>query len=530
MVLKGIVEQQLNCLTERRLLSRIIENVNKVGFAVALICALLAAMPAVAQNAPATAAQPEVIEINTAAPAHPFPHFWEQMFGSGRAILSLREGYRNDLRQVKQITGFQYIRFHAIFQDEVGVYDEDAQGNPVYNFSYVDQIYDGLLANGVKPFVELSFMPKKLAAKESLHAFWYKQNVSPPKDWKRWDDMITHFTQHLVDRYGIDEVASWYFEVWNEPNIDFWTGNPKQATYWELYDHTARAIKAVNSRLRVGGPSTAQAAWADAFIAHCVQNKVPVDFVSTHVYGNDKAEDVFGTHEVIPRDKMVCRAVEKVHNQIKASAMPDLPLIWSEFNASYSNEPEVTDSAYMGPWMAETLAQCDGLVDIMSYWTFSDVFEEQGVVKTPFYGGFGLLAEDSIPKPSFDVFELLHRLGGQRIALNSDSALLTRRDDGTLVLAVWNYAPPGEAGTPKTFTLHFTGTNLSHATISRVDRDHGDVHPAYEKMGAPRYPTEAEIQELRKAAELAPAEEQDVNNGELTLTIPGQGLALVELQ
>src|ERR1017187_5963078 len=340
--------------------------------------------------------KPDAIVVDASAPTHPFPHFWEQMFGSGRAILTLRESYRNDLREVKQITPFEYVRFHAIFHDEVGIYDEDAQGHPLYNFSYVDQIYDGLLANSVRPFVELSFMPKKLAAREAIYAFWYKQNVSPPKDWNKWDDLITQFTKHLVDRYGIDEVSQWYFEVLNEPNLDFWAGDPKQATYFQLYDHTARALKAVSPRLRVGGPATAQAAWADAFIRHCAENKVPVDFVSSHVYGNDKAEDVFGTHEAIPRDQMVCRAVKKVHDQISASPMPGLPLFWTEFNASYMNEPEVTDSAYMGPWMADTIRQCDGLVNEMSYWTFSDVFEEQGVVKQPFYGGFGLIAAGGI--------------------------------------------------------------------------------------------------------------------------------------
>ncbi|MBS1852232.1 MAG: glycosyl hydrolase family 39 [Acidobacteria bacterium] len=470
------------------------------------------------------------LEVDVSAPAHPFPHFWEKMFGSGRAILSLREGYRQDLRAVRQITGFEYVRFHAIFHDEAGVYDEDEQGHPVYNFSYVDQIYDGLLANGVKPFVELSFMPKKLAAKDTLHAFWYKQNVSPPKDYAKWDALIAAFARHLIDRYGIDEVGQWYFEVWNEPNIDFWSGEPKQATYWELYDHTARALKAVSPKLRVGGPSTAQAAWADAFLAHCAENHVPVDFVSTHVYGNDKAEDVFGTHEVIPRDQMVCRAVKKVHDQIQASAMPHLPLIWSEFNASYANEPQVTDTVYMGPWMADTIRQCDGLVDVMSYWTFSDVFEEQGVVKTPFYGGFGLFAAGSIPKPALAAFRLLHKLGDQRIALNSNSALLTRRPDGTLVLALWNYAAPDENGTAKIVTVQFRGQSLRQALIYRVDREHGDVHPTYEKMGSPQYPTPAQLQTLRQAAQLPAPEKQVVKDGRLLVALPAHGLAVVELR
>ena len=243
------------------------------------------------------------------------------MFGSGRAILSLRDSYRRDLRDVKAATDFKYVRFHAILDDEIGVYDEDASGNPVYNFSYVDQIYDGLLQNGVRPFVELSFMPRKLAAEQALHPFWYKPIVSPPKDWNKWGDLVSHFAQHLVDRYGIDEVSQWYFEVWNEPNIDFWAGDPKEQTYYQLYDVAARAMKAVSPQLRVGGPATAQAAWVDRFIRHCADNHVPVDFVSTHVYGNDSAKDVFGTNEDIPRTQMVCRAVHKVHDQVAESPL-----------------------------------------------------------------------------------------------------------------------------------------------------------------------------------------------------------------
>ena len=472
----------------------------------------------------------EVITVDASAPAHPFPHFWEQMFGSGRAILSLRNSYRDDLRRVHEITGFKYVRFHAIFHDEAGVYDEDQQGNPVFNFSYVDQIYDGLLANGVMPFIELSFMPNKLAAKPTFQAFWYKPDVSPPKDWQKWDALITEFTKHLIDRYGIDEVSRWYFEVWNEPNLDFWAGDPRQSTYWELYDHTARDIKAVNSRLRVGGPATAQAAWADAFIEHCNSAHVPVDFVSSHVYGNDKAQDVFGTNENIPRRDMVCRAVNKVHDQIKASSMPSLPLIWSEFNASYFNEPAVTDAAYMGPWLANTIRQCDGLVDIMSYWTFSDVFEEQGVVKTPFYGGFGLIASGGIPKPAFNAFKVLHELGDRRIEVNSDSVLVTKKNNGALVLAVWNYASPETAGSPRTVKLRFTAGHYRHALVTMVDRDHGDVHALYEKMGSPKYPTSSQIEQLKKAAELPPAQAQTVKNGELTLPLPTYALALVEVK
>src|SRR6185437_3310769 len=270
------------------------------------------------------AAPAEVVEVNASAPTTPFPHFWEHMFGSCRATLSLRESYRNDLRKTKSIVDARYVRFHGIFDDDVAVYDEDKDGKPAYNFTYVDQIYDGLLANGIRPYVELSFMPKKLASTPTEFPFWYKPIVTPPKDWSQWGDLISAFSKHLIDRYGIDEVSKWYFEVWNEPNIGFWLGEPKESTYYQLYDVTAQAIKKVNPRLRVGGPSTAQAAWIDRFIAHCSNNHVPVDFVSTHVYANDTSKDVFGTDEYIPRRDMVARAVKKVHDQVNASAMPNL--------------------------------------------------------------------------------------------------------------------------------------------------------------------------------------------------------------
>ena len=473
----------------------------------------------------------ENVIIDAHASTTPLPHFWEQMFGSGRANLAMRANYREDMRTVKKVTDFNYVRFHAILDDENGVYDEDAQGNPIYNFSYIDQIYDGLLANGVRPFVEISFMPKKLAARLDYQAFWYKPIPAPPKDYARWDALMTAFGQHLVDRYGIDEVSQWYFEVWNEPNLDFWTGRPAQQTYFELYDHTARALKAVSPRIRVGGPATAQAAWVGDMIAHATENHVPLDFVSTHVYGDDSSKDVFGDDRPIPPHQMVCAAVDKVHRQILASAQPHIPLIWSEFNATFRNESSITDSIYMGPWMADTIRQCDGKVDMMSYWTFSDVFEEQGVVKTPFYGGYGLIAEDDIPKPAFNVFAMLHNLGDERIAEPEDDVLVTRRKDGKLVVAAWNLVEPDASGPDKTITLDVKGVDPNaRVTIERSDAQHGDTLAAWDRMGKPRYPSLAQIDALKKASQPGPPEDRHLDNGRLTLTIPPKGLALIEIQ
>lgn len=281
----------------------------------------------------------EVIPVDANAPTRPFPHFWEQMFGSGHANLTMRESWRQDLRATKAVTDLRYVRFHDILHDQNGVYSEDAGGDPVFNWSYVDQIYDGLLANGVRPFVELSFMPSALAASQTPHPFWYKPLPNPPRSYERWADLIGAFARHLEDRYGAEEVRQWYFEVWNEPNLDFWTGEPKQATYFRLYDAAARSLKAVDRRLRVGGPATAQAAWIGDFIRHCcVEADIPIDFVSTHVYGNDSPANVLNEQGPISRAELVARAARKVHDEVKASPRPDLPIIWSEYNASFANE------------------------------------------------------------------------------------------------------------------------------------------------------------------------------------------------
>jgi xylan 1,4-beta-xylosidase len=471
----------------------------------------------------------ENIVIDTHAPATPFPHFWEEMFGSGRAILSLRESYREDLRAVREITDFKYVRFHAILHDEVGVYNEDDHGNPVYNFSYVDQIYDGLLKNGVRPVVEISFMPKKLAFNpDALHPFWYKQNVSPPKSMEAWNDLMKHFAQHLVDRYGIDEVSQWYFEVWNEPNIDFWNGIPREKSYFELYANTARTLKEVNPRLRVGGPATAAAHWVPEFLAYAASHHVPVDFVSTHGYADDTPEDMLDTTENVPMDDRVCRAVARVHAQIKASAMPTLPLFWTEWNVQGMDESR--DTIFVGPALANTVRACDGDVNMMSFWTFSDVFEEGGPIPKPFEGHFGLRAKGGINKPSYYAFDLLHKLGQQRLANASKNVIVTRGADGSIVLAVWNLVDPGEHGATRKVNLSFPGLNGNAiVTVERVDSEHGNVLPFYIAMKSPVDPTPAQVNALNRETALPAPEETHLRDDKLQLDLSPDALVLVKV-
>ena len=472
----------------------------------------------------------ETVTIDAAAPTTPFPHFWEQMFGSGRAILSLREPWRDDLRAVKKVTDFKWVRFHGILDDEVGVYAEDRHGNPVYNFAYVDEIYDGLLKNGVRPLVEISFMPKQLAFNPyDLHVFWYHPNVSPPRSMEEWDDLMTHFARHLVDRYGIDEVSQWYFEVWNEPNIDFWGGVPRQQSYFDLYDHTARDLKSVSLRLRVGGPATAAASWIPAFLNHVSENHIPIDFVSTHGYADDTVQNLFHNDKPVPMDDRVCAAVAKVRGQIDASSLPHLPLLWTEWNVQGMDQSR--DTIFVGPAVANTIRECDGKVNEMSFWTFSDVFEEGGPIPKPFEGHFGLRAKGGINKPSYYGFALLHQLGNRRFATASKDVIATKAASGAVVIAAWNLVDPGQHGATHTIDLAFRDVpSDARATIQTVDENHGNVLPKYKAMGSPLDPTPSQVEQLNRETALPAPRQTHLSAGRLQLTLTPDALDLITVE
>lgn len=500
---------------------------------------VLAAVSAVAFAPCVSLRAQETVSVDAGGPTTPFPHFWEKMFGSGRANLMLRESWREDVRAVHGVTGFTYVRGHGILHDENGVYNEDEHGNAVYNFAYVDQIYDGLLKAGVKPVVEVSFMPKKLAFNpDSLHPFWYKQNVSPPKDMRKWDALMTALAQNLVGRYGIEEVSTWYFEVWNEPNIDFWNGIPRDKSYFELYEHTARALKAVSPRLRVGGPATAAADWVAPFLKYVNERHVPLDFVTSHGYADDTIDNLFPDNPSVPRDTpmddRVCLAINKVRGQMKAAGKGDVPLFWTEWNVQ--GQSESRDTTFVGPALANTIRACDGSVDMMSFWTFSDVFEEGGPIPKPFEGNFGLRAEFGINKPSFYDFALLHRLGNERLQNASKNVIVTRTADGAVALAAWNLLDPAEngqpasVGKPKVMRFEFKGVPArAKVTVERVDDEHGNVLPVYAGMGKPVYPTPQQVDEMNRRTALPAPEQMTLKDGRLELTLEPNALVLVRV-
>ena len=324
-------------------------------------------------------------------------------------------------------------------------------------------------------------------------------------------------------------MSQWYFEVWNEPNIDFWDGIPRKGSYFELYAHTARDLKAVSPRLRVGGPATAAAAWVDDFLKYDAANHVPVDFVSSHGYADDTVENLFHTDENIPMDDRVCRAIAKVRGQIKASSMPDLPLLWTEWNVQGMDESR--DTTFVGPALANTVRECDGKVTFMSFWTFSDVFEEGGPIPKPFEGHFGLRAKGGINKPSYYGFALLHQLGDQRLANPSKNVIVTKSETGGLVIAAWNLVDPGQHSSTRTMDLVFQGLpGNANVTEQRVDSEHGNVLPRYAAMGKPVDPTPAQVEQLNRETALPAAERTHLSDGKLKLELEPNALVLVRVE
>lgn len=375
--------------------------------------------------------------------------------GAGRANEGLRADWQRQLRQVKNDCGFTYIRFHGLLCDDMGVYREDKAGNPMYNYQYIDELFDFLLSIKMKPFVELGFMPNALASGNKT-VFWWKGNITPPKDYQKWDNLIKNLVQHFTERYGHAEVAQWYFEVWNEPNLTnlFFSGN--QQDYFTLYHETANAIKSVSADYRVGGPATAGNAWIPDLINYCSQTTTPIDFISTHNYGVKKGFlDQTGDVGVIVSQNQAAVYGDMIHSrkQINSSIMPGLELHYTEWSSSYTPTDPIHDSYHEAAYMLDKIKHAGPYVNSMSYWTFTDIFEEMGPRFTPFHGGFGLMNYQDIKKPAYYVYQFLNQLQDTELKTNDTSAIAATNKKGNIQLLFWDFTitHPGDTVNDQVF-------------------------------------------------------------------------------
>lgn len=366
---------------------------------------------------------------------------FKECIGAGRANEGLRADWQQQLAMVKKECDFKYIRMHGLLTDDMAVYTEDNKGNPIYNYQYIDALYDFLLSINVKPFVELGFMPSRLASGNET-IFWWKGNVTPPKDYKKWEDLIRNLTQHFTERYGEEEVKTWYFEVWNEPNLSpgFWTGT--QEEYFKLYDYTARAVKSVNPAYKVGGPATAGAAWVPETIEFCNKNNVPIDFISTHSYGVGQGflDEFGGSGTILSKEaSSVSGDVINSRKQISSSAKPNLELHYTEWSSSYTPADPIHDSYHSAAYILQKLKQVGNAANSMSYWVFTDIFEEPGPRFTPFHGGFGLMNTQGIKKPAYFSYAFLNKLGETELQNTDTSSWATKNEKGNVQVLFWDF-------------------------------------------------------------------------------------------
>ncbi len=457
----------------------------------------------------------------------PFSRMYRECIGAGRANEGLRADWQSQLARVKAGCGFRYIRMHGLLTDDMGVYREDKKGNPEYNFQYIDVLYDYILSIGMKPFVELGFMPSALASGTKT-VFWWKGNITPPKDWKKWEGLIRALTQHFTGRYGAEEVKTWYFEVWNEPNLDFfWAGS--QEEYFTLYRHAARAIKDVNPAYRVGGPATAGAAWVPEMIDHCHKNGLPLDFISTHSYGvKEGFLDQTGTAgTILDKDPMsVSKDIITSRKQIAESAMPGLELHYTEWSSSYTPSDPIHDSYHEAAYILQKLKQVGGAPTSMSYWVFTDIFEEAGPRFTPFHGGFGLLNYQGITKPAFHAFAFLNTLGETELE-NADACSWACRDaSGGVQLLLWDFTitHPGDVNNQEYYIRDLPAAPkgkvkaaVSHLPeggymmeIFQVGYKVNDAYAAYLAMGRPAQLTTEQAALISRTADGSPVSREIV--------------------
>ncbi len=479
-----------------------------------------------------------------------FKHVWSKCISGGRANEGLRKEWQDQLRKTVSECGFEYIRFHGLLCDDMGVFHKQGD-REWYNFTYIDQLFDALLDIGIRPVVEFGFTPDGMA-RGTERQFWWKGNVSLPNSMKRWFDLITALVNHWTERYGEEEVTLWYFEVWNEPNLrPFFYGTKSE--YFELYKTTVEAIKQINPKYRVGGPATSNfvpdarfdgenedvschithkvedintlewhGVWIEDFLKYCEKEKLPVDFISTHPYPTDFALDGYNGSEDAGVMKGRSRCVHSteadliwLNNVIDNSIYKGAEIILTEWSSSPSSRDYSHDYLPVASYIIANNVDCIGLADALSYWVFTDIFEEAGPGPELFHGGFGLLNMKGMKKPAYHAYRMLHSLGDVLIQKTEDM-IVTKNEKNQLNALIWHYpeecvesVPIAEypdydraeqiqnMGTDKAIKISCAGIlPNSKVMVEILDKESGNVTTLWREMNYPQNATREQEHQL----------------------------------
>ena len=504
---------------------------------------------ALSQASAAMAERPvRTIAVDVAKAGRPLDRFYNFSVGSDYPGTLIRPGSQAQLKTAVDELGFRYIRFHAIFHDVLDTV-KVVDGKTVYDWTGIDGLYDDLLSKNIRPFVELSFTPAALKTSDQTIFYW-KGNTSHPR-LDGWGKLVDAFVRHLEARYGPAEVRRWYFEVWNEPNLaGFWEGADQKA-YFQLYDLTARTIKAIDPDLQVGGPATAGAAWVPEFLVHAKASGAPVDFVTTHSYGVDGGfldENGKEDTKLSANPDAIVDDVKRVRAQIAASAFPDLPLYFTEWSASYTPRDAVHDSYVSAPYILSRLRRVAGDAQGMSYWTYSDLFEEPGPPTAPFQGGFGLINPQGIRKPAYFAYKYLNQLDGREIPV-ADRQVMATTDGAATEVLLWDWEQPDQPVSNRPFytrlvpahpapSAHIAFSHLAAGTYRlrayRTGYRHNDAYSAYIDMGRPDALDPAQLSKLRALTRDLPVIDRTVrvdaaDRFDLDLPMQSNDVVLVKL-
>ncbi|MGQ1786093.1 GH39 family glycosyl hydrolase [Saccharicrinis sp. GN24d3] len=489
------------------------------------------------------------VTISATSEGETFDHFWSKCVGAGRANEALRAGWLEQLELVHQTCGFETVRFHGLFHDDMFPIVTE-RGKTTYNWQYIDDVFDRMLELDVRPFVELSYFPKTMAAENSQTVFWWKAYTTPGEGYLgKWHDLVKAFTQHCVDRYGMDEVRTWYFEVWNEPNLcrAFFDGTKSQ--YFDLYKASVKAVRSVDSLLKVGGPSTSnfvaddrykgeredtkgftktftaenindlawRGVWIEDFLEYCKKENLPVDFVTTHPYPTDYPLDPrTGKGKDFSRFVNSTMIDIKWLNEVIAnSAYPDAEIHLTEWNTSPNSRDAMHDFLPPAAYITKVNLDCIGLTNSLAFWTFTDIFEEKGGGASIFHGGFGMINYQGLVKPTYHAYKMLHQLGDEKLFKNDFLFVSRKSGNGKVVALAYNYPEDHYQAVPasikkiekyeegKSRQLNVTMTDLKPGTqfkIETLDKDHGNIYNYWEKMGKPEPPTREQIKVMKDYA------------------------------
>ncbi len=494
----------------------------------------------------------QTILLKDRVDAEPFAHRFNRVMGSGHLGLALYERTLRHYEMAHRELGVDYIRCHGLLsgspdlcswanQSQAGLNPElgfepdqlAGEGDILHNFAFLDLIMDRLLDIGIRPFVEIGFMPRLLASRRHTLMRW-DAHTSPPRDYRLWAELIEHLIRHWRRRYGRQEISQWYYEVWNEPNLEgFWSADLDE--YFKLYACTVNAVKAVDPGLRVGGPATAgrHNAHIDAFLRFCHQTRTPVDFVTSHSYPVRSAErrGEFAYHELFAPAFLPHR-FRQMREEIDASPIPGLPLHITEYNSTTSTHEIIHDLPFNAAYLARTLSEAGDHADSFAYWAVSDIFVEEGIPPAEFHGGFGLINLHDIPKPTYHLFHFFKQLGN-RVLSRDSRHLFTRREDGHIVGVIWNPNDRSRDSQRRDYRLVLdAGPQARTARILRVDEDHANPYRVWEMLGRERNPSRAQVALLHEAArplcQYSPLLERD-GQVSLDLTLGKNAVLLVDL-